>query len=369
MDNLLYWVWLASTPGLGSRKISRLLQAFGSPKGVWKASEAELRSVAGLSHQNVFQLCKKDMEAADQIINKAKKSGIRIITIQDAEYPENLRNIYDPPHVLYVVGQPFQQEDIMISVVGSRMASPYGKSIAEKISFELAQRGIIIVSGMARGIDTYAHKGALKAGKRTVAVLGCGVDIVYPKENRELMKYISKHGAIISEYPPGTYPNPGNFPARNRIISGLSYGTVVIEAGEKSGSLITADCALEQGREVFAVPGNIDGKYSIGTNNLIKQGAKLVNSEMDILDELPQHILRRIINKSTCINPSELNQPIDGLSVEEQQVINALSDIPMHIDLLFRKLGLNMQTLSATLTILEMKGLVRQIPGKFFIRG
>jgi len=371
MDNLLYWVWLTSIPGLGSVKISKLLNAFGEPEKVWNATESDLKNVTGLNRQDIFQLCNKNTEMAEKIMIKAGQLGIRIVTIQETEYPSYLRNIYDPPHVLYVYGELPKQDDIAIAVVGSRNASPYGQKVAEALSYQLAKRGIIIVSGMARGIDTYAHKGALNAGKRTIAVLGCGVDVVYPKENKRLAESIAKNGALISEYPPGTYPSPGNFPARNRIISGLCYGTVVVEAGEKSGALITSDFALEQGREIFAVPGNIDSKYSKGTNRLIKQGAKLVTCEEDVLEELPQHILNKTVYHFTYDNGGLLESGesmYEELDMEEIAVIEALSYTPVHIDQLYRKLGYSMQKLSAILMMLEMKGFIYQIPGKFFIR-
>jgi DNA processing protein len=217
---------------------------------------------------------------------------------------------------------------------------------------------------MARGIDTSAHKGALKAGKKTIAVLGCGVDIVYPKENTKLMEYIINNGAVISEFPPGTYPKPGNFPARNRIISGLAYGTVVVEAGERSGSLITADFALEQGRDVFAVPGNIDNYNSIGTNNLIKQGAKMVTCVEDVLEELPINNIE-LCNTNNGITKINDSVYLD-LSNEEKIIISHLSTTPIHIDELCRKLGYSMQKINSILTLLEVKGLVAQIPGKYF---
>ncbi len=254
-------------------------------------------------------------------------------------------------------------------MVGSRKASVYGKKVAETLSNELAQCGITVVSGMARGIDSFAHKGALKAGKRTIAVLGCGVDIVYPKENSELMGYIIKHGAVISEYYPGVRPIPAYFPLRNRIISGLSLGTVVIEAGEKSGSLITANLALEHGREVFAVPGNIDQPLSKGTNSLIKQGAKLVGSVDDILEEISNQI--SIINVELCNTNNNfkcIKDFEDHLSEEQKIIIRTMATMPLHIDEICAKTGFGVQKLNAVLTLLEIEGWIQQLPGQRFIR-
>ncbi|MDK2798592.1 MAG: processing protein [Clostridiales bacterium] len=364
MDKLKYWLWLTNLSGIGSIKITKALKVFESPEQIWNATKLDLKCADMLSEQDIYSYTNKSLDKAEKILSDLEKLGIEAITFKDPRYPQELKNIYDPPYVLYVKGNLPPCDAICISIVGSRKASLYGQNVAEKLSYQLAEKGITVVSGMARGIDTSAHKGALKAGKKTIAVLGCGVDIVYPKENTKLMEYIINNGAVISEFPPGTYPKPGNFPARNRIISGLAYGTVVVEAGERSGSLITADFALEQGRDVFAVPGNIDNYNSIGTNNLIKQGAKMVTCVEDVLEELPINNIE-LCNTNNGITKINDSVYLD-LSNEEKIIISHLSTTPIHIDELCRKLGYSMQKINSILTLLEVKGLVAQIPGKYF---
>ena len=381
MDKLTSWIWLTNLHGIGSIKITKLMQEFDSIEDVWNASPNDFKYVEGLSANDIAVLGNKNTSEAKNIILNMKKLGINALTIDDPHYPNRLKDIYDPPRVLYIRGE-LPEEGFDIAVVGSRQASTYGRMMAEKLSFQLAEQGVMIVSGMAKGIDTFAHKGALKAGQRTIAVLGCGVDITYPKENEELMRYIIKNGAVISEYAPGTQPHPGYFPARNRIISGMSLGTIVIEAGEKSGSLITADFALEQGREVFAVPGNINSWGSKGVNNLIKQGAKLVSGLEDILEEFPGYIsiqkdkvitddTMQHIEDSRGQNQSKMTDDENSmylkLSQEERIIISHLSAMPIHIDELYKKTGCSIQQLSAILTVLEMQGIVTQLPGKCFI--
>ncbi len=307
------------------------------------------------------------MSQAEKIIETLKKLNITVMTIHDKEYPENLKNIYAPPALLYLKGKiPCFKDITWLAMVGLRNATTYGKKIAERLSYKLASRGIIIVSGMARGIDTAAHKGAIKADKKTVAVLGCGVDVVYPKENNKLMEDIVMNGAIISEYLPGTQPNRPHFPARNRIISGLSDATIVVEAGKRSGALITADFALEQGRDVFAVPGNIDSFASEGTNHLIQQGAKLITCIDDILEELPfmNHKASETLykDKEKTDNFKYLN-----LSLDEKAIIDNLSNTPVHINQLCIILNFKVQKVNVLLTTLEMKGLIERIPGNYFI--
>ncbi|NLY42667.1 MAG: DNA-protecting protein DprA [Clostridiaceae bacterium] len=365
MDDIRYWIWLTNLPGIGSVKLKRIIDVFHSAEAVWKASKSDIESTGLFNKQDIANLMNKDLDTAYRILKKSKMLGIDIININDERYPSRLKQIYDPPGVLYVKGKLRRYESIAVAVVGSRNASPYGKNIAESLSFQLAQRGIMIVSGAARGIDACAHKGALKAGGQTIAVLGCGIDIDYPPENAELIDYIKKFGAVISEYPPGTQPIPGYFPARNRIISGLSCGVLVVEAGKKSGSLITADLALEQGRDVFAVPGNIDRLFSKGTNNLIRQGAKLVTCVEDILEELPINYegFSHNNNDLTDVQPAEIEIP-----EEEKDVLKHLSSEPVHIDELCRKSGISINKISAILILLEMKGMIRQMPGKYFVR-
>jgi len=286
MDNLKYWVWLSSIEGIGSRRIHNLLQHFGMPKNIWDASEGELAGAPDIGYKLASAVYSpENKKAVDRLLSKIDKEGIRVLTLESPDYPSNLKNIYDPPPVLYLKGSLLPDDTLALGVVGSRTATAYGLKTAQELALGLASRGITVVSGMARGIDTMAHTGALAGGGRTIAVLGSGIDVVYPPENKRLYEKIQKSGAVISEFIPGTKPLAGNFPARNRIISGLSLGVIVVEAAEKSGSLITADFALEQGREVFAVPGNISSGQSVGTNNLIKQGAKIVTRIEDILEE------------------------------------------------------------------------------------
>ena len=276
-------------------------------------------------------------------------------------------NIYDRPPFLYVRGN-LNKDDINIAIVGSRLASTYGKYITERISRELALKGLTIVSGMAWGIDSVAHRGALTAHGRTIAVLGSGLDVIYPPENKKLYADIIQNGAVISEFPLGTPPRSANFPTRNRIISGMSYGVVIVEAGEKSGSLITARLALEQGREVFAVPGSIDAAGSRGTNKLIKQGAKLIENTDDILEEILPQFERTIVLKPHSIANSEAiaAKSSEIFSAVDQKIIDFISGSRVHIDDLISSTGLSSADILSALTTLELKGMVRQYPGKFF---
>ena len=371
LEALKYWLWLTNLPGIGNMKIRALLKQYKTPIQIWQATQKELSQIVFLTKGDMQHLMHKSLSKADAIMQDMCQNNIQAITIQDKHYPSLLKHIYGAPCILYVRGQVEVLRTEMIAVVGSRRASVYGKKVAEKLAYEMAERDITIVSGMARGIDTHVHKGALKAGKKTIAVLGCGVDIVYPKENDQLMGYIIKSGAVISEFPPGTSPTPNNFPARNRIISGLSAGTVVVEAGERSGSLITADFALEQGREVFAVPGNIDSPGSEGTNNLIKQGAKLITCTQDILEELPflkpAHKNKQHKSVRHDINYGRNNQSDYRMSQEEKQVMPHITSAPIHIDTLCRLTALPVHKLNAILTLLEIQGAITQLPGKRFV--
>jgi DNA processing protein len=364
-EQLKYWVWLNSIPNVGAVKGNLLINHFGDPKNVWEASEAELKTAPFLNVQTIALLTddRYKREALKQL-KTIQDLKIKIITIKDDLYPYYLKNIYDPPIILYVRGNMLQEEKC-VAVVGSRRATPYGLKMAETISYKLARLGITVISGMARGIDTYAHNGALRAGGRTIAVLGCGPDIVYPSENKELMAKIIETGAVISEFQPGMQPIATNFPARNRIISGISQGVVVIEAGERSGSLITAGFALEQGREVFAVPGNINSFTSVGTNKLIKDGAKIVTDIEDIIEEL------KVYNLSGVETGIEIKESFDqskfkGLDSEERKLVECLKSEPLHIDILADKSGLSVKAVSSILVMLELKGVVEQAPGKIF---
>lgn len=360
MESCIQWLGLKSVPGVGNRLFLNLIQHFGDPGKVFSASREELLRVEGVSNRlaSAVQGYKIPRKVQEDI-SLVRKNGIRIITFSDPDYPVLLRQIHDPPPVLYVCGR-LRPDSLNIAIVGSRNATPYGRTVTERLSDHLAQRGLIVVSGMARGIDSAAHKGALAAGGETIAVLGCGLGTIYPAENRRLFYQIAENGAVISELPFVTPPEAHNFPARNRIISGLSLGAVIVEATHQSGSLITARLAAEQGREVFAVPGSITSFKSMGTHRLIKQGAKLVEHVDDIVEELNIGEL----NRSAAIKKEQSIQ----LTLEEKKIIDQLSPYPVHIDQLVRQLSLSAAYVSGLLLQLELKGLVTQSPGKLFAR-
>jgi len=360
INNLFYWVWLSSLVRISPRKRFELLNYYKEPALIWHSTERELKSLPFLTPQALSQLTDRQLRKdANRHFEDLYTEGIDIVHFNDNKYPEYLKDIYDPPVVLYVKGK-LDSGEKCLAVVGSRRATAYGLCMAERISAELAKSGITVVSGMARGIDSKAHNGALSVNGRTIAVLGCGLDIVYPYENRELMKNIANSGAVISEFLPGVPPIPYNFPARNRIISGISLGVAIIEANEKSGSLITANYALEQGRDVFAVPGNINSMNSAGTNRLIRDGAIIVTAVSDILDELNIGYEAK--------NPFYLKKsfPKSEFTNDEILVAKKLTDGPVHIDLLARDSGLSVQMVGSILVMLELKGFVEQLPGKFY---
>lgn len=369
-----YWVWLSSL-SISPRNRIKLLNCFKDPKNIWEASKADLQELDFISEATVNRIIdKKHKDKVSGYIKSITELGLEIITIEDDKYPCYLKSIYDPPVVLYVKGTIVPDENA-IAIVGSRNATFYGNEIAEEFAFRLACMGIAIVSGMARGIDSSAHKGALKARGRTIAVLGCGHDIVYPAENKKLMEEISNNGAVISEFLPGTQPIAMNFPLRNRIISGLSIGTMIVEAAEKSGSLITAEYAIEQGREVFAVPGNINSINSRGTNKLIKDGAKITTCIEDILEELNIYNINAGLAGKNNYDERKENKEnrglfdktsIKGLSPEELQIVELLMYEPTHIDILVNKTGYSIERINTVMTMLELKGIVEQLPGKIF---
>ncbi|MGI5839086.1 MAG: DNA-processing protein DprA [bacterium] len=370
MDELKYWLALNRAPGIGPKRFQLLREHFGSMRTVWEAAPPELAKVKniGLGVANGIAAFRRQTDP-DRELALLERYRARVVTTAATEYPELLRHIYDPPPVLYFRGELRPEDGTALAIVGTRVASEYGKTVASLLARELAGRGITVVSGMARGIDTAAHLGAMEAGGRTFAVLGCGLDTVYPAENRAVMARIAAAGAVISPFPFGTKPEAGNFPARNRLISGLSLGTVVVEAQERSGALITADFALEQGREVFAVPGNITSKNSRGTNYLLKQGAKLVESLADILEELPR--LNRTAPLSDRSSPAAgavSSVAAAGLTAEETQVLQCVTDDPLHIDQIVQKCRLVSDRVAAVLMYLELKGLVRRLPGQLFRR-
>ena len=362
METKYYNILLSMVEGLGPKWLATLTTAFGSPQGVWYASEAKIKTIPRIPRKVVADLIRKrDTLVPDQVLAELQRAGIKFFFSDDPVYPPLLKEIYDPPKVLYIKGDSALFQLPMIAVVGARKASPYGLAVAEKIGRELAEAGICVVSGMARGIDSAAHKGALSVNGPTVAVLGCGVDVVYPAENRRLMSELADRGLVISEFPPGTGPAAGNFPVRNRIISGLSKGVVIIEAAEKSGSLITADCALEQCRDVFAVPGQITNPLNKGAHRLIKQGDKLVEDVSDILDELGMYS-----NSADRCIPTNYCQ-VD-LTVEEKTLYNVISDEPVCSESLIEQTGLDPAKVMSMLLVMELKGLIRQLPGERYIR-
>jgi DNA processing protein len=357
-DPALFWIGLSSIPGVGRVTFRKLAHYFGSPERALAASRDEL-SNAGLSERVIADIASLSWrEHAEKELVKARDAGVLIITADDTAYPPELRNTPDPPLFLYVKGSLRHEEGV--AIVGTRKPTHYGLTVTHRISYELAAAGLAVVSGLARGIDTQAHRGALAAKGRTIAVLGCGIDIVYPPENRGLLELISGNGAVVTENPFGTKPEAGYFPARNRIISGLSRGTVIIEATEDSGSLITANYTIEQGKKLFAVPGNIGSPNSRGTNSLIKRGAVLVEGADDIL--------RNFGIKRPGADRERGMRPLPALTPEEDCVLRCITTDPRHIDIIMNGSRLAAGKLSGVLITLELKGLVKQLPGKYYMR-
>jgi len=370
------WIALNMTPGVGPRAATKLLERFGSPDAVFQARRTELEQLR-LRPETIESILKYEFEAkAVEELENVKAIGGDILILDDGSYPALLREIADPPMTLYVKGNwqaCFGQP--CVGVIGSRMCSTYGTNSSEMLSRDLASRGITIVSGLARGIDTAAHRGAIAGGGRTVAVLGTGIDTAYPRENTGLVRDIlANGGAIVSQFPLGTPPLKDNFPYRNRIISGLSYGALIIEASERSGSLITARLAMEQNREVMAVPGNITSGNSYGTNYLIKSGAKLVQQWQDVVAELPSEIAAAILppKPADAGNRSASNQQElipAGLNENEMKLWPLLpADDAIHIDILLESSGLSFGELNAALVALDIRDLIRVHPGKHYSR-
>jgi DNA processing protein len=381
-DEELHWLALKLVPGLGARTSNKLLQRLRTPVAIFRASRTELEAagVSGAVAQSIASGCTFEDAVVQQ--EKMAEAGVELVTIGDPRYPEALREIFDPPIVLFARGRVELLKSLALGVVGTRRPTPYGIAVAERLSGDLAHAGLTIASGMARGIDTSAHKGALAAGGDTVAVLGCGVDIVYPAENRKLYAEIAAKGLVVSEFPMGSTAFPQNFPIRNRIISGISVGVLVVEGAQYSGSAITAKLAMDQGREVFAVPGNITSKLSWGPNLLIKQGAKIVQDWNDVVVELSAESRRHLIDKvrgqllgegdeSSQGTPASLlkdaSPQLDGAA---RKALDALQvDAAVHLDDLLEKLeDTSASELIAALFELEMLGLVKQLPGKNFVK-
>jgi DNA processing protein len=377
-EEQLHWLALRLIPGLGTRKANQLLERLRTPQAIFRASRSELEAsgLSGSVAQTIASGCTFD-DAVDQQ-QKMLETGARLVPISDPAYPARLKEIFDPPIALFVRGSRVELlQSIPLGVVGTRRPTPYGTAATERLSADLAHAGLTIVSGMARGIDTSAHRAALDIGGDTVAVLGCGVDLVYPAENRKLSAEIADKGLIVSEFPMGSPAYPQNFPIRNRIISGMSVGVLVVEGAQYSGSAITAKMALEQQREVFAVPGSIMSKMSWGPNLLIKQGAKLVQEWNDVLVELPTDIRRALIGKAQArlgVMSLEIEGKEPGLPPElglaSRAMFNRLKpDIPTHIDELIETSDtLTSSEVIAALFELELLGLARQLPGKNFVK-
>jgi len=417
MSALKYWLWLSSLHHMGAARVFALIDQFGTPENVFFADDADLRAAEGLSRLQLEELLTRGLDMAERILEQCDRLSVRVMTLQDADYPERLKNIQAPPSVLYVKGRlPAMDEEAALTVVGVRKATPYGLQAAGRLAFGLARAGMLIVSGLASGIDAAAHAGALQAGAPTVAVLGCGVDVVYPEVNRPLYEDIASAGALLSEYPPGTKPLGANFPVRNRILSGLSLGTLVVEATEFSGALITARHALEQGRDVFAVPGNIDVPESAGCNRLLREGAQLVTGPMDILQEYialyphkitlarevprtlagyrgrPVVVEREILapvaeavklpdteslqrnDPPLSVSPPEsrtpktfdLGEAIKDFAPEGQAILISLAGEARQVDEIVEQTGLPASRVLRELTMLELGGAVRALPGKRF---
>lgn len=353
-----FWLALRMVRGVGNVTYRELLTRFGSPEAVLRANSEALKE-AGVHTEVARAITSFDQwRTIETELRKISQTGVRLITRLDAEYPENLTHLHDPPPFLYVRGSLLPEDRLAIAIVGSRFASAYGRGVARDLARGLTEKGVTVVSGLARGVDVEAHRATLEAKGRTIAVLGSGVDVIYPSEHRSLAADIPSHGAVISEFALGSKPDAVHFPYRNRVISGLTLGTVVVEAAENSGSLITARCALEQNREVFAVPGVITSVRSRGPHRLIKDGAKLVENVEDILQEIAPGLMR------TSTAPTTEPQP--PLEPHEALLLRQFEHDPLHVDRLIAKSGLTPARVLEVLLGLELKGLVTQLPGTHF---
>jgi len=373
--HLLEWLAISLTPGLGPTKARKLVEHFGTPEAVFRASLTELEST-GIQAVSAQSLATgKSAELAREEIARAAAADATVISMDDPSYPPRLKEIYDPPLILRVRGNLDVLTKAGIAMVGTRHPTPYGSGMAERLACDLAAQGLVIISGMARGVDTASHRGAISAKGKTVAVFGTGVDVIYPKENSRLSEQIlALGGALISEFPLGTFAAPQNFPIRNRIISGMSLGVLVVEAAEYSGTRITARCALEQNRDVFAVPGNVTNKNSWGPNTLIKQGAKLVATWEDVWEDLPPEVRLALTPPASPESQGTGSAslfPDEGLPPHEKRILSLLkADESTHIDEIVEKLenDLSSSEIFAALFELELNGKIRQMPGKNFVK-
>lgn len=352
-----YYVGFNLVRGIGPARLRMLIDAFGDVERAWHAP-AEALAQVGLDRRSLENLLETRARVdLDRELRRVAATGAHVLTWEDEAYPRLLAEIPDPPPILYIRGELKPEDAWAVAVVGTRRASTYGREVTRRLVTVLAQSGVTVVSGLARGIDAVAHQTALEAGGRTIAVLGCGIDLVYPPEHRDLARRIAGQGALVTEYPPGTPPEPGNFPPRNRIISGLSLGVLITEAGRDSGALITADYAAEQGRDVFAVPGSILSAGCAGTNRLIQDGAKPVLDAADILQEL---------NLTMVAEQKEARQTLPATETEALLLAH-LSAEPVHVDDLTRAVGLPVAQVTSTLALMELKGMVRQVGGMKYV--
>jgi DNA processing protein len=373
-ENIPFWMGLTRIEGLGVRGAHKLVEHFGSPQAAYMASLTELESCGLPAHVAQAVFAQAGLKEAEKELEGAAKAEARVLTYASEDYPPLLKQIPDPPLILYVRGDVKVLSRHAVAIVGTRRPTAYGSQVAHRLAHDLAQRLLVIVSGMARGIDSAAHHGALEAKGKTVAVFGSGIDVIYPRENKRLVEQMLESGAVISEFPLGTSPAPENFPIRNRIISGLSLGVVVVEAAEYSGSLITARLAVEQNREVFAVPGNITSAQSFGPNHLIKQGAKLVDQWMDVVEEFPAEVRMQLLppalaSEVVTATAETVSLFAQSLSPDQKAVFEVLrADEPLFVDAIVGAVELSHPRVLAALLELEMSGLIRQLPGKNFIR-
>lgn len=386
---LKYWIWLAELPELTNQARLALLRHFGTPENAFYADAGEILLTEGITRAQAEALDRKSLAAAERILENCRRLGLRILTFQDAEYPNRLRNIYDPPFLLYVRGcLPPVDEEAVIAVVGTRRCTPYGETCGEKLGYGLAKGGAVVVSGLARGVDAAAARGALRAGGVPIGVVGGGVDVVYPPEHRYLYEDVAAAGALLSEYPPGSEPDKLHFPVRNRIMSGLAVAAVVVEAPLRSGALITANTALEQGRDLFAVPGPIDAPASAGCNRILRDGGMIVTEARDVLSQyagrFPDKLrleeareepvtlgyqARRERAEAPKAAPPSLSVSGSGLTDDQLALLRALSDTePRLADDLIEETGIPARRVLSALTLLELDGHVTQHTGKRYTR-
>ena len=359
MENHYYTVALRNVKGIGNKLAQKLLSVFDSPADIFSLDEKDIAEIDGISPAAASAIASfSEWDAVEKTVLHCERSGFTIITVLDENYPANLFEIYEKPTVLYCFGEITAGDENAVAVVGARFCNDYGRKVSGKLSYELAESGVTVVSGMARGIDSVAHSAALKAGGRTVAVLGSGLDRIYPPENARLYRKISENGAVISEFPLGTSPDAKNFPRRNRLISGISKGVIIVQASRKSGSLITSNFALEQNREVFAVPGNIGNRLAEGTNDLIKKGAKLIQSTRDVIEEL------NLYTEKKYGSSQPVHQLPESLSENERAVCRLLEKIDLNLEEIIEETDIEYSELCSILLELELKGILNQLPGK-----